>query len=116
MAEVVVTSGARRHLVRLEYLGAPVADSDGGFTSTPVDLSPAYAFASIEPATARTLERIAAGTVVSNASHIVSMRYHSGVTTKTQIVYGTRTFQVTGVINPEERNVTTVALCTEVVA
>lgn len=109
-------AGARRHRVRLEFLGAPVADTDGGFTNSPRVLYPSDVHVSIEPATERALERLAAGTVISNASHIVTMPFHPGVTTKTQIVFGGRTLHVTGVANPEERGVITVAICTEIVA
>ena len=108
--------GALRHRIVLENPGDPVADGDGGFTQTWTALSPSPVSASIMPATARDLERIAAGTVLSTATQIVTMRHHSGVTTKTRITFGTRTFNVTGVMNPEERDIETVALAVEVVA
>jgi head-tail adaptor len=71
---------------------------------------------SIEPATARDLERIAAGTVLSTATHIVEGRFHAGVTTKTRMVYGGRTFSITGVANVEERGIEMQLVAVEVVA
>ena len=115
MGVTAQAAGERRHLVRLEFIGPPVSDGDGGFTNRPRGLCPSEVFASIEPATARVLERLAAGTVISNASHIVTLPYHPGVTTKTQIKFGDRTMQVTGVANPEERGLVTVCICTEIV-
>ena len=77
--------GDYRHLVLLQSPGSPVPDGDGGWTETWSDLSPSTWHVSIEPATARDLERVSAGTVMSTASHIVKGRYHPGVTTKTRI-------------------------------
>lgn len=109
-------AGSLRHRVRLENPHTPVSDLDGGFTDTPtVALVPSIVYAAIEPADPQNAERAAAGTVVSDVSYRVTMRYHAGVTTKTRIRFGTRILQVTGVINTDERNLTTVALCTELV-
>ena len=56
-----------------------------------------------------------AGTSLTAASHIVEGDYHAGITTPTQITFEARTFYVNGVQNPEERNMTTIAFCSEVV-
>jgi head-tail adaptor len=112
----MATIGSKRHLVTLANPGTPVPDGDGGYTEVPAALSPASMYAEIKPATVRDLERVSAGTVLSTASHVVTMDYHSGVTTQTRVMFGTRTFSVTGIMNPEERNVETVLLCVEVVA
>jgi SPP1 family predicted phage head-tail adaptor len=73
----------------------------------------ATVWASIVPATARDLERVVAGTVQSSATHLVTIRYLAGVTTKTRVVFGSRLFSVTGVQNPEERNISLVLVCQE---
>jgi head-tail adaptor len=57
-----------------------------------------------------------ANTVQSTASHIVTIDYHSGVNTRTQITFGSRTFQVEGFHNPDERNIQLVLACKEVVS
>lgn len=73
--------------------------------------------AEIKRATARDLERLVANTVQSTATHILTMDYHPQVTTKTRVTFGIRVFQVTAPpINPDERNIDTVLLCTEPVA
>lgn len=108
--------GDYRHTVHVENPGPPVADADGGFTQTWSDAVPAYWPCSIDPATTRDLERVAAGTILATASHVVKGRYHPQITTQTRLMFGTREFHVTGVSNPQERNIQTVALCEEVVA
>ena len=105
--------GTHRHLVTVQGAGTPVADGDGGFTTPWVNLAPATWYCSIEPATARDLERVAAGTVISTATHIVSGRYHPGITVSTRIVDDEGTvYEVTGVSDPERRHVMTI--CTAV--
>lgn len=108
--------GERRHRITLQNPGPPVANGDGGFTQTWTDLVPPSMYAKIATATARDLQREAAGTVLSAATHIITMPYHPGVTTKTRILFDGRTFDVTGVSDPDERHIDTVAICTEVVA
>jgi len=96
--------GTLRHLVTLEAPGTAVADGDGGYTQVYTALTPPKVWASIEPATARDLERVAAGTVISTATHVIRCRYHAGIDTQTRIRFNDRTFSVTGVQNIEERN------------
>jgi hypothetical protein len=111
------TKGERRHLVTLQGPGGPpVPDGDGGFTETPAPLTPPTWWCSIVPATARDLERVTAGTTLAAATHVAEGDYHAGITTETEILFRGRTLYVKGVINPEERNITTIALCSEVVA
>jgi SPP1 family predicted phage head-tail adaptor len=107
--------GALRHRVTLENPGTPVPDGDGGYTEAWTALSPASVSASIVPATARDLERVVAGTVMATATHVVTIRYHSGVTTKTRVTFGTRVFSVTGVQNADERNIQLQLVCEEIV-
>lgn len=110
-------AGSRRHLVVLQNPDALVPDGDGGFNApTWSDLSPRSMWASIAPATVRDLERVAAGTVVSSATHLVTMLYHAQVTTQTRITFNGRTLNVTGVANPDERNKELILACTELVS
>lgn len=106
-------AGVLRHYVRLENPGAAVPDGEGGFTQTFTRLADVWA--QIMPATARDLERVTAGTALSTATHVVTIRYRVGVTTQTRVIFGARIFQVTGVSNPEERNIELVLVCVEVV-
>ena len=105
--------GTHRHLVTVQGPGAPLSDGDGGFTTPWADLVPGTWYCSLEPATARTLERVAAGTVLSTATHIATGRYHSGITVATRIVFDGRVFSVTGVANPEERKIRTICTVVE---
>jgi head-tail adaptor len=116
--------GRFNQFVTLENPGGSTPDGDGGFTQAWMPLSPAQVWASITPATARDLERVVANTVQASASHVVRLRFHDGVTTKTRLTKGprnpdgtlpagSREFQVTSVQNPEERDVELVLTCTE---
>ena len=112
----MVARGKKRHWVTLSEPGEPVPDGEGGFTETPVALSPPGMYAEIKPATARDLERVTAGAVQATATHLVTMDYHPEVTTETIVTFGTRTFSVTGIQNPDERDRELVLVCTESVA
>ena len=104
-----------RHVVTPQKPGPAVPDGDGGSTSSWIDLAPATWHCSIEPASARDLERVAAGTVLSTASYIVKGRYRSDITTQARLLHHGRQFSVTGVSDPEERHVQLVLVCVEVV-
>lgn len=107
---------ARPHRVTLQNPGPPVQDGEGGYTQTWTDLSPASVSARIETATASGLERLAAGTTIATASHVITMPYHPQVTASTRILFNGRIFYVNGPpVNPDERNVETIAICREVV-
>lgn len=110
--------GALRHRVTLQTPGSPVPDVEGGYTETWTTLGTRVP-ASIEPATARTLERITANVVTSSASHLVTLRYLPGVTTKTRVTFhdtADRLLSVTGRHDPDERHVTLILECVEDVA
>lgn len=101
-----MSSGERTKRVWLEN-PTTVPDGEGGSTETWVALTPPQMFAHIQPATQADLERAAAGTVLSTATHVIEMAYHPGVTVQTRIRYPRfgkpeRTFQVTAVRNPDE--------------
>lgn len=103
-------AGQRSKYVLLENPGAPIPDPDGGYTETLTALSPSGSWAAIEPASAGDLERLAAGTVITTASHVITLPFHPGVTIETRISYPdprkgrTRMFQVTSLHDPDEAN------------
>lgn len=105
-----------RHTVVLQAPGPAVPDGDGGFTQSWTDLVPRTWKCSIEPATARDLERITAGTVLATATEILKGRYRADVTTQTRVIFGARVLSVTGVGNPEERNITLELAAVEIVS
>jgi len=97
--------GDYRHLVTFQDPSAAVPDGAGGYTQTWGDLSPATWYVQIEPAGAGDLERLAAGSVLTTASHMVRGRYHPGVSTKSRMLFSGRTFAITGTRNVDERSI-----------
>lgn len=116
--------GSLRHRVTLEN-PTRIPDGEGGYIEFWESLTPEAAQVSIRPATARDLERLTAdATIVATASHVVHVRYHPQVSTKTRLTKGPRAangtlgegareFAVSGVANPEERNRELVLICEE---
>jgi len=111
----VLPVGQRRHLVTLQGPVTTVSDGQGGYTQTPAALDPPTWYCAIRPASQRELERTTAGTTLTTATHIVEGAYRSDIKTSTQIVFNGRTLFVNSVVNPEERNISLVLLCNEVV-
>lgn len=105
--------GPLRHRITIQNPNAAAPDGDGGFTQTPTDVETVWA--DIGPANVLDVERVGGGTVLSSASHLVRMRYHPAITTRSQLRFGARVFNVTGVQNVEERNVELIIACQEVV-
>jgi len=97
------TIGRDQHLVMFEEPGAPEPDGEGGYTETWVPLSPSTWYVRIRPATARDVESVLAGTVITHLSHMVHGRFHPGVTTKSRMQFEGRKYQVTSVVNIDAR-------------
>lgn len=95
--------GDYRHVVTFQNPGAAVPDGDGSFTQTWTDL--ATWPVSVEQASARDLERVAAGTVLSAAAYLVRGDFHPDVTTLTRMQFNGRTLAITGKHNVQERDV-----------
>ena len=100
----MIPSGRRDKRVHLEQPGADVPDGEGGYIEGYAPLDPADVFANISPASASDLERAAVGTTIAQATHVITMLYHPGVSIETRITYNGRKFEVTGVRNPDEAN------------
>lgn len=112
---MITEIGRCNKMIRLENPSAPVADGDGSYMQDWTAITSNDIPASIEPATAGKLERTVAATVSSQVTHLIHLRYMAGVTTKTRVVYGTRTFNINGVENVREDNTELVLSCQEVV-
>lgn len=104
-------AGLLRHWLTLQN-PTTVPDGRGGFTPTWAALSPSPVKGSIESIPGS--QRAIAGTVLAGTTHVVTMRYHSEVTTKTRILFGTRVFAVTGLANIDERSRELRVECAEV--
>lgn len=87
-----------------------VADSYGQLTKTWTTLDTRYA--AVEPLQGR--ELLQAQQVDSLITHKISMRYYAA-NTKMRVLYGSRIFNITSVINVDERNLYTVLMCQEAV-
>src|SRR6185503_11551543 len=102
-----------------ETPAAPVPDGDGGFTQAWAIVARRVA-ASVEPTTARSLERIRSNTVSSTASHLVTLRYRRGVTTTMRLTFhdglSDRVMSITGVHDVNERHRELVLECAEAVS
>jgi len=108
--------GQYRHLVTLQQPGPVVPDADGGYTEGTVPLNPAQWWCAIQPAAAKDLEAIGAGSVLAQGTHIVKGPYHPGITTQAWLLFNARRLNVVYVANRDERSIETDLVCTEVVA
>lgn len=107
--------GDYRQLVTL--VGPPVVttpDGQGGWTQALTTLTPAW-YCAIRPASQRDLERVTSGTTITTATHVVEGDYRPDITTATQLLFNSRTLFVNDVKNVDERNVTLLLACSEVV-
>lgn len=107
--------GAFRHVVTLDDPGDPVSDPDGGWMPGWTPLDPPTWHCAIQQPAARTLESIGAGSVEAQATHMLTGRYHPGISTQTRVTFEGRTFNVLYVANRDERDVQTDLVCAEVV-
>ena len=101
--------------------GVPIPDGDGGWTTQPVPANPPQMWAYIRAASTADLERLTGGTVMSQATHLVTMPYHPEVTTQTSLIvedypHPERTFSVIGLVNHDERDADSTLVCVEVVS
>ena len=107
--------GSQRHLVTLENPSDPVPDGDGGFTEGWAPLDPPDWDCSIQPATARDLERLVGGTVQATATHLVRGRYHPQITIETRMTFKGRQLLVQNVTNVDERDIDLILVCAETI-
>lgn len=70
-------------------------------------------WASIEPISGR--EYFLAQQVQSEITHIIKIRYYSGVRTDWRVIFGSRIFDIKSVINLKERNNQMALMCREFV-
>lgn len=105
--------GALCHRVSIQQRGATV---DGYGQQVTTWTTVASAWAKIEPLTGR--EQLAAAELRASVSHKITMRYRSifanpQTAAQYRLVYGSRYFDITASLNPEERGVWIVLDCTE---
>lgn len=111
----MIEPGILRHRVTLQQPGVPVNDGTGGYTeglTTLVSRAPA----AVEQATSANLERLGANTISPMATHLVTLRWLPGVTTKTEVVWHdltNRALAITGVFDFQGRHRVLQLACVE---
>jgi head-tail adaptor len=89
--------------VRFQNPGPATPDGDGGYVESWIDCVPAEWKVSLTQATTASLERIAAGTVISTATHLVEGAFHPQVSTLTRMTHGDQVYAITGKVASEGR-------------
>lgn len=102
-------TGLMRRMVTIRT-NARTPDGMGGHTETPTDVTGIPA--RIDPLEGN--EQINAMQTGMQRPHRITLRYRSGLTGATTIVYGTRTFDIKSIMDPEERHVELHILADEV--
>lgn len=103
--------GKLRHRVNLQEY-SQTRDSYGAVTETWATY--ATIWASIEPLKAR--ERMIAKQAAMTVTNQITIRFHKKVSARDRVQFGSRTYEVNEIINPEERNRELQLLCTEVIS
>lgn len=88
-----------QHRVTLQQVSQS-SDGQGGFTES--WSSVATLFAEIKPQ--KSYERFQAAQMQTPTTHKITIRYRAGITTKHRLIFGTRVFEIKGIINPDEAN------------
>jgi SPP1 family predicted phage head-tail adaptor len=96
---VDMRSGLLRHKIIFQT-ATDTSDGMGGFTQSWSDTY--TCFAAIWPL--RSNERLEAMKMESKITHKIRMRYQPGITSSMRIKFGSRYFQISAPINPDERN------------
>jgi hypothetical protein len=121
MPNLSTAAGARSwYAITVTNPGARTPGVDGMYTQTPIAIVPSPLIGSVRDATPRDLERFVAGTVVSTASRLVVLPFHPGITTRSVLAWKdrhgrTHTANVTGISNPDGREIDLVILAAEIV-
>lgn len=115
---VTVNTGTYRQVVSLTAPGAASPDGDGGYVQTLSALSPAQWRCAIEKASVSSAERHFSGTVIAQATHMMTGRFHAGISTETRLSWAdragaTHTANVIDVEDPEGAGVLTIVLAVE---
>jgi len=102
-------AGKLRHRVELH---SATAAQDAYGESIDTFASFATVWASVEPLQGRELEH--AQQISAETNHKVTIRYNSTVTEAHRVIFGSRTLEITAIINPQERNEYQDLFCKEI--
>jgi len=104
-------AGILRHRVELQEKILPVERNEFGENDPTEWVTISQMYASIMPLSAR--ELIIAQQMQSEITHKINIRYRVGITVENRVKYKDRVFNITGVINFDERNREIQLTCTE---
>jgi len=104
-------AGGLRHRISLQVQ----TETEDGMGGSSLDWAAVTGLSSVPAAIwpVSSKERIDSMKLELQITHKIRMRYISGITAKHRIVFGSRTFNITSIINPDERNIMLDMLCTE---
>ena len=116
---IALALGALRQAVTLSAPGAAVPDGDGAYTQAYTPLDPALWWCAIKAVTPRPSESTIAGTVTGHATHVLTGRFHPGITSQTRFVWtdtagAVHTAHAIDVDDAEGAGIQTVAMVTEI--
>jgi hypothetical protein len=120
MAYKRTPSGQRTQEIAMTNPGTRQKNADGGYDVPRVPLSPPTAWAKLEVATPKALERTVADTTIGVATHVVTIPYHPQVTLKTDVAWidragGQHHANVLGYSNPDQSAIETVMIIAEII-
>ena len=102
--------GNYRHQVSIVSVSNSPPNANG--IRTPAYTTVCTTYAKIEGISSREVEW--AKSFNAQTTHKVTMRWRAGIDHTMQVRFGSRTFLITGILNPEERNVRLELLCMEI--
>jgi SPP1 family predicted phage head-tail adaptor len=102
-------SGPLRNRIEIQE-PTEARDAAGGGTVTFATVATRYG--AVEPLSAR--ERLIAGQMGTRVAVRIRLRWYEGLTTRHRLKMGTRTFQLIGVVQPDERKIEHVCDAVEV--
>ncbi len=117
---VITNIATYRQVATLSAPGAVSPNGDGDFIQVYAALSPAEWRCAIERASVASAERHFASTIIAQATHVFTGRFHSGITTKTKLVWidragATHTANALDVVDVEGAGVVTMVAASEIV-
>jgi len=106
---VIFDTGRAKHPIEIQQ---KISTPDGSGSSIESWIGFGADRAEILPISAA--ERIRAHEIETEITHLLTIRYRSGITDKMKIVFRDRTFNIKSIIDVEEANVKLQLLCTEI--
>ena len=103
--------GSLRHRVVIQQ---PVRSADGGGGASLVWSPVASVWAAVEPLSGQ--EKALYDGIEASLTHRVTLRYRAGLSPEMRFVHAGRSFDIAAIRNVEERNITLICLCTEVIS